>query len=94
MTIETNLSFPPGATLAEELDGRGISRRELATRLQKPQRFVHDLMAGRRAVTADVALDLEAALGENSLPAQFWMNLETNHQLRLERQRRAAQKSA
>lgn len=87
MTIESNFVLPPGETLAEELEAREMTRRELAAKMGRPVRVVSDLLAARRTVTPDLAIDLEAALGPS---AQFWLSLETAFQLAEARKRRAA----
>ena len=76
---------PPGDVLAEELETRGLSQTELAKRMRRPYRLVNEIVRGKKAITAGIALDLEGSLG---IPASFWMNLESNYRLaraRLER---------
>ncbi len=87
MTTETDLAIPPGETIAEELEARCMSRRELALKIGRSVRVVHDLVNARRSIDPELALDLEAALGPS---ARFWLNLESDYQLTLARQRRSA----
>jgi len=76
----------PGTILAEELDARDMSRADLARHMGRPARLVSELLAGRRAVTAEIALDLEAAL---QVPAQFWVDLQGTYELTSARVKRS-----
>ncbi len=55
-----------------------ISAYRLAKDLDFPG--IYDVVRGKRAITADTALRLGKYFG---LPAQFWMNLQTDYDLRL-----------
>ncbi|MBI2171128.1 MAG: HigA family addiction module antidote protein [Chloroflexi bacterium] len=83
--IETDALIPPGEHLREELEARGLTQKELARRMGRPPQVVSEICRGKREITADIALDLERAL---ETPAYIWMNLESQYQLRLARQRR------
>ena len=56
----------------------GISQYALAKALGVPPQRVHDLVHGRRAMTADTALRLARYF---AMEAQFWMNLQTRYEL-------------
>lgn len=73
------LAFHPGETLGDEMEARGLSTRELAERTGLSARALRDLRAGRRAMTAEVALRLERAF--DGVSARFWMNLQTGYDL-------------
>ncbi len=86
--IWPDIAIHPGETLAEELAARGMTQRHLAEQMGRPVQLVNELCNGRRAITADTAWDLEAALG---ITAELWMNLQTHYDLvkaRLKRQER------
>ncbi|CAN5635076.1 hypothetical protein BH11ARM2_BH11ARM2_28390 [soil metagenome] len=70
------MAFPPGATIAEELEARGISENDFAEMIEETPAFVSDLLAGNQALTADVALRLEAALQVSALS---WLNMEARY---------------
>ena len=53
---------------------------ELARELHVPSNRLYQLIAGRRAMTADTALRLEQWLG---VEAAFWMNLQKRYELDL-----------
>jgi len=69
----------PGEILLEDfLKPMGLSQYRLARALGVPPQRIHDLVHGRRAVTADTALRLARAF---SMEAQFWMNLQGRYDL-------------
>ena len=69
----------PGEYLAEEIEARGISQKELARRMGRPLNAVNEIINGKKAITAETALQLEEVMPE--IPARFWLNLETDYQL-------------
>ena len=83
---------PPGETIRDILEDTGMSQAELARRMGRPLNKVNQIVQGKKAITADTALELESVLG---LPASFWLNREQNYQLALsaENQRTAQQKA-
>jgi HTH-type transcriptional regulator/antitoxin HigA len=74
----SNLAIPPGELLAEELEARGMSQRELAERTGRPEQAISGIINGRKSITHDTALELEKVLG---VAADFWANLESSYQL-------------
>ncbi len=78
--------IPPGEFLQEHLEDLGISQAEFARRLGRPRQVINEIVRGKKAITADTALDLEAALGT---PAHVWLGLEQEYRLALARRARA-----
>ena len=70
----------PGQVLADELAEIGMTPAELARNLHVPSNRLYQLIAGKRAMTADTALRLEQWLG---VEAGFWMNLQKSYELDL-----------
>lgn len=70
----------PGQVLADELAEIGMTAAELARELHVPSNRLYQLIAGKRAMTADTALRLEQWLG---VEAGFWMNLQKSYELDL-----------
>jgi addiction module HigA family antidote len=68
----------PGEVLAGELEELGMTPAELARELHVPSNRLYQLIAGKRAMTADTALRLEQWLG---VEAAFWMNLQKSYEL-------------
>ncbi len=67
--------IPPGETILELLEERGIKQTELAERMGRPPKVINEIIKGKSAITADTAIQLEQVLG---VPAKFWNNLEAN----------------
>lgn len=76
----TNLAevFPPGEFLQEELDARGWSQTELAEIMGRPVRLINEIVAGKRAITPETAVQLGDSLGTGP---EVWLNLESLYQL-------------
>ncbi len=74
-----DVAIPPGEYLAEEIEARGISQKELAKRMKRPLNAINEIVNGKKAITAATALQLEEALP--GIPARLWLNLETDYQL-------------
>jgi len=83
MVIKTDaypdVAIPPGEYLAEEIDARGISQKELTKRMGRPVNAINEIINGKKSITAETALQLEEVMPE--IPARFWLNLETDFQL-------------
>lgn len=70
--------FPPGEFLREELEARGWSQTELAEIIGRPVRLINELIAGKKAITPETAIQLGDSLGTGP---ELWMNLESQYQL-------------
>jgi HTH-type transcriptional regulator / antitoxin HigA len=77
---------PPGATLADLLEERGIAQAELARRMGRPLNAVNEIVLGSKEITEDTALELERVLGA---PAHFWLAREARYREYMARQRDA-----
>jgi transcriptional regulator with XRE-family HTH domain len=55
--------FPPGDFLQEELDARGWSQTELAEIMGRPVRLINEIIAGKRTITPETAVQLGDSLG-------------------------------
>ena len=74
-----DVAIHPGEYLAEEIGARDISQKELAKRMGRPLNAINEIINGKKAITAETALQLEEVMPE--IPARFWLNLETDYQL-------------
>lgn len=74
-----DVAMPPGEYLAEEIESRGITQKELASRMGRPVNAINEIIRGKKAITAETALQLEAVMPE--IQARFWLNLETDYRL-------------
>lgn len=77
---KTYIAIPPGATIKEQLEDRGMSQKEFAARMDMSEKHISRLMNGEVQLTPDMAYRLEMVLG---LPARFWSNLEAIYRERL-----------
>jgi HTH-type transcriptional regulator / antitoxin HigA len=77
---------PPGDTLRDLMEERAITQAELSRRLGRPAQAVNEIMAGKKEITEDTALELERVL---QVPAQFWMARESRYREYLARLRAA-----
>lgn len=73
---------PPGETLLEALNDRGISQAELAERAGRPKKTISEIINGKAELTPETALQLERVLG---IPAHFWNNRERRYRESLAR---------
>jgi antitoxin HigA-1 len=73
----------PGEILADELQELGMSANEVARILHVPTNRITQIVAGKRAITADTALRLGQWLGTG---APVWLNLQKAYELRLAEQ--------
>ena len=71
--------LPPGDLLAEEIEARGISQKDLARRMGRPLNAINEIINGKKAITPETALQLADALP--GISARFWLNLETEYRL-------------
>ncbi|NLC46934.1 MAG: helix-turn-helix domain-containing protein [Firmicutes bacterium] len=76
------IAIPPGATIREQLENRGMKQKEFALRMGLSEKHISRLINGQVELTKDVALRLESVLG---LPASFWNNLEVLYREQLAR---------
>src|SRR3546814_13449654 len=70
--------FPPGEFLKDELEARGWSQTELAEIIGRPTRLINEIIAGKRTITPETAIQLGDSLGTGP---ELWMNLESQYQL-------------
>lgn len=78
----------PGDVLLHDfMEPMGLSARSVARSLDVPPNRITEIINGERAITADTALRLEALFGAS---AEFWLNLQSAHDLEIARERVAA----
>lgn len=73
----------PGEILMEDfIEGFGITQNKLAVSIGVPPRRINEIVHGKRGITADTAIRLARYFGTSE---EFWMNLQSNYELRVER---------
>lgn len=87
---EPDYAEHPGVLLGEELEARGMTRAALARETNLRPAVIAEIVRGKRPITPDFAVELEAALGAS---ARFWLNLQTTYDL-VESRRRRLERSA
>lgn len=80
MRSRSYIATPPGATIKEQLSDRGMSQKELASRVNMSEKHISKLINGDVQLTPDMAYRLEMVLG---VPARFWNNLEAIYREKL-----------
>lgn len=68
----------PGVVLKNELDSRDISQKDFAQSIDMQVTMLNEIIKGKRAVTADIAVLLEKAL---EIQADFWLTLQSQFEL-------------
>ncbi len=75
----------PGEILKEDfMEPLNISINQLARDLSVPPNRISEIVNGKRSISADTALRLQRYFG---VEAQFWLNLQTEYDLRLMRRK-------
>lgn len=73
----------PGEMIKDEIMARGLTQKELAHQMGVSYTVFNEILNGKRPVTTECALLLEAALGTD---ANIWMSLQTDYNLQKARQ--------
>lgn len=78
----------PGEVLMEDfIKGFEITQNRLAVAIGVPPRRINEIVHGKRRITADTALRLARYFGTSP---EFWLNLQSHYDLRIERRNLAA----
>lgn len=94
----SSLLIHPGEMIKDEINARGITQKDLAQQMGVSYTVLNEVLNGKRPVTTEYALLLEAALGTD---ANIWIGLQADYNMqkmkkdhsfikRLERIRRIA----
>ncbi len=75
----------PGDVLKEELEARGISQKKFSELLSVPYTQLNEILNGKRPVTPDFALMVEAALGINP---ELFINMQSRYNMSVARQKK------
>ena len=57
------LISPPGDTLLEAIEEKGISQTELANRMKRPLKTINEIVKGKTVILPETAIQLERVLG-------------------------------
>ena len=75
----------PGDVLKEEIEARGISQKKFSEVLSIPYTQLNEILNGKRPVTTDFALMMEAALGINP---ELLINMQMRYNMSVARQKK------
>ena len=70
----------PGTLLKEEIEYRGISQKQLAQQMGVSYSVLNEILNGKRPVSIEYALYLEAVLG---IDAQLWIQMQADYNLQV-----------
>ena len=76
--VDTYATIHPGEVLAKELKEQGIAQKEFASTVGMPATVLNAIIKGKRNITPDIAVLLEAALGKD---AAFWLSLQAQRDI-------------
>ena len=77
---ESDIAIPPGEVLAEEIEVRGMTQRDLAQAMGRSSQAVSAIVRGVKVIDEKTAIELEQALG---IAASFWLRLAAQYRLAL-----------
>lgn len=70
----------PGTLLKEEIEYRGITQKHLAQQMGVSYSVLNEVLNGKRPVSIEYALYLEAVLG---IDAQLWIQMQADYNLQV-----------
>ena len=73
----------PGEMIKDEIMARGLTQKELAQQMGVSYTVFNEILNGKRPVTTEYALMLEAALGTN---ANIWLGLQADYNMQMIKQ--------
>ena len=71
-----------GEMLQDELRARGLSQKKFATIIGMPYTAFNEIINGKRPITTDTALKIEAATG---IAATIWLGLQADYNMQTAR---------
>ncbi len=68
--------FHPGTVVEEEISYRGLTVKEVASKMQMPVAGLSEIIRGKKNISTLIAIKLEEALGINAL---FFLNMQSRY---------------
>lgn len=81
--MTSSMLIHPGEMIKDEIIARGITQKELAKQMGVSYTVFNEILNGKRPVTTEYALLLEAALGTN---ASIWIGLLADYNMQKAKQ--------
>lgn len=79
----SSMLIHPGEMIKDEIAARGITQKELALQMGVSYTVFNEILNGKRPVTTELALLLEAALGTD---ANIWIGLQAEYNMQKAKQ--------
>lgn len=76
--MTSSLLIHPGEMIKDEIAARGITQKELAQQMGVSYTVFNEILNGKRPITTEYAMLLEAALGTN---ANIWIGLQAEYNM-------------
>ena len=85
----SSMLIHPGEMIKDEIVARGLTQKDLAKQMGVSYTVFNEILNGKRPVTTEYALLLEAALGTN---ANIWLGLQADYNMQKMKQDRSFKK--
>ena len=82
--LQPSTPIHPGEILKDELEARGLSQRKFAQTIGVSYSVFNEVVNGKRPITTEYALKIEAATGIN---AEFWRGMQSDYDMQTARHR-------
>ncbi len=76
--VHSTVPVHPGEILKEEVEARKMKKKSFAQKLNIAPSNLSEIFAGKRNISADMALKIEQAL---DIEAEFWLRVQNRHDL-------------
>ena len=87
--MTSSLLIHPGEMIKDEIEARGLTQKELARQMGVSYTVFNEILNGKRPVTTEYALLLEAALGTK---AEIWLGLQAEYNMQKIKQNKSFMK--
>lgn len=87
--MTSSMLIHPGEMIKDEIIARGITQKELAKQMGVSYTVFNEILNGKRPVTTEYALLMEAALGIN---ASIWIGLQADYNMQKAKQDKSLMK--
>jgi len=89
--IHSRIAIHPGEVLKDEVEARSLIKKEFAAAIELLPQHLSELFAGKRNITAALAIKLEEVL---DIDAEFWLHLQNEHDLTIVRNKKKVTKKS
>ena len=84
--MTSSMLIHPGEMIKDEIAARGITQKDLAQQMGVSYTVFNEILNGKRPVTTEYALLLEAALGTD---ANIWLGLQADYNMQKMKQNKS-----